>query len=537
MSALVRELATGYVSVAVLLTVGFGLVRGALALMGRAGVHLSARQTLGAGRATLALALLLPPACLTVRGLVPTGPLFTFDRSVVRLTTRLPEPAWAPRPSTPLPRPAETPKPFPVGTAVALVLGTVAAVHCARHLHQHLRLLKRLESLPRLRQVGRVAVVLCDSEASAFSTWFPRRAPHPSAWVAVPSHLLEDAAALRMTVQHELQHHRQRDTVLAYVRLAVGGLFFWNPVVRAFGRWLALCQELACDEALVSGGKALPQDYARCLLEAALRASGAPPLPAGVTGMAHPTKRRIDMLFQSRPSRPHHALGLVAAVALALVPLALWAQSATRSRAVTLAEAKALAQASQREGDIRVVVDEQVVEKLNQLVLTPKGRAFMKKALENLGPQREALLRTLRARGLPEGLLAVAMVESAVTNMPETSTSPSLAPGMRGAGVWMFIPSTARQFGLQVDAEKDERLDVARETEAAAALFSALYGRYHDWRLALAAYNLGEKKVDEVLSQTGQRDASELARAGHLNDYASTVQAGLLILRNPNLLD
>lgn len=243
------------------------------------------------------------------------------------------------------------------------------------------------------------------------------------------------------------------------------------------------------------------------------------------------------MLFQSRPSRPHHALGLVAAVALALVPLALWAQSATRSRAVTLAEAKALAQASQREGDIRVVVDEQVVEKLNQLVLTPKGRAFMKKALENLGPQREALLRTLRARGLPEGLLAVAMVESAVTNMPETSTSPSLAPGMRGAGVWMFIPSTARQFGLQVDAEKDERLDVARETEAAAALFSALYGRYHDWRLALAAYNLGEKKVDEVLSQTGQRDASELARAGHLNDYASTVQAGLLILRNPNLLD
>jgi hypothetical protein len=161
----------------------------------------------------------------------------------------------------------------------------------------------------------------------------------------------------------------------------------------------------------------------------------------------------------------------------------------------------------------------------------------MKKALENLTTHREALTRTLKARGLPEGLLAVAMVESAVTNMPETSTEPSLAPGPRGAGVWMFIPSTARQYGLRVDAEVDERLDVARETEAAAALLSDQYGRYKDWRLALAAYNVGEQTMDRVLSETGLRDASELARAGHLNDYTSTVQAGLLLLRNPHLLD
>jgi hypothetical protein len=537
MSALPRELVAGYLSVALLLTVGFGLLRAALWAMGRLGLQLSARQTLRAGRATLALALLLPPASLAVRGLVPTGPLFTFDRSVVRHTTRLPEPAWVSGKRAAPSRPAEAPAPFPVEATAALLLGTVTVGLCARRLHQHLRLIRRLEALPRVRQVGRVAVVLCDTEATAFSTWFPRPAPRPSAWVAVPSSLLEDTEGLRMTVMHELQHHRQRDTVLAYARLALDGLFFWNPVVRAFGRWLGATQELACDEALVSGGKARPHAYARCLLEAALRATHAPPLPAGVTGMAHPTQRRIEMLFQSRPSRPHHALGLVTAVALLLTPLALWAQSATRGRAVTLAEAQALAQASQKEGDITVVVDAQVVEKLNQLVTTPKGRAFMKKALENLAPHRETFTRTLKARGLPEGLLAVAMVESAVTNMPETSTNPSLAPGPRGAGVWMFIPSTARRYGLQVDAERDERLDVARETEAAAALFSDLYGHYGDWRLTLAAYNLGAKKVDEALSKAGTRDASELARAGHLNDYASTVQAGLLILRNPHLLD
>ncbi|OJH38159.1 M56 and MltD domain-containing protein [Cystobacter ferrugineus] len=537
MSALASTWTTGYVSVALLLTVGYALLRAALALLGRLGLQLSARQTLWAGRVTLALALLLPPACMSMRGLVPTGPLFAFERSVVRLTTRLPEPAWNAPPRATAPLPAEVPASFPVGMAVVLLLGAPTGVYCARELRQHLRLLRQLEALPRVRQVGRVAVVLLDTGATAFSTWFPRLAPHPSAWVAVPAHLLEDPAGLRMTVLHELQHHRQRDTVLAYVRLLLDGLFFWNPAVRAFGRWLATSQEFACDEALVSGGKARPHDYARCLLDAALRASGSPPLPASVTGMAHPTTRRIEMLFQSRPSRSHRALGLVATIALTLVPLTLWAQSATRGRAVTLAEAQALARSSQPQGDLPVVVDELVLEKLNQLVTTPKGRAFMKKALGNLTTHREALTRTLRARGLPEGLLAVAMVESAVTNMPETSTNPSLAPGMRGAGVWMFIPSTARQYGLQVDAERDERLDVARETEAAAALFSDLHGHYGDWRLALAAYNQGDKKVDEVLSATGLRDASALARAGHINDYVSTVQAGLLVLRNPHLLD
>lgn len=537
MSALLREAAVGYGGVTLLLTVGFGLLRGGLALLGRLGLALPARQTLRAGRATLALAVLLPLACLAGRGLVPVEPLFTFERTVVRHTARLPEPAWASAPRTASPRPEAPRAPPPLPPMVALAVGLVAGGHCARRLREHLGLLRRLETLPRVRQVGHVAVVLSDTDATAFSAWFPRLARRPRAWVVVPSGLLTDAEALRLTVLHELQHHRQRDTVLAYARLALGALFFWNPAVHAFGRWLAACQELACDEALVHGGKARPQAYARCLLEAALRATGAPPLPAGATGMAHPTQRRIEMLFESRPVRPFRAAGLIAAVALALVPLALWAQSATRGRAVTLEEARALAQATQRDRDIPVIVDGQVLEKLNQLLTTPKGRAFMQKALKNLGTHRDALTRTLRARQLPEGLLAVAMMESAVSNLPETSSEPSMAPGLRGAGVWMFIPSTARHYGLTVEAGRDERLDVARETEAAAAYFSELYGHYGDWRLTLAAYNMGEEHVDRVLGEAKQRDAGELARGGHLNDYASTVQAGLLILRNPHLLD
>ena len=163
---------------------------------------------------------------------------------------------------------------------------------------------------------------------------------------------------------------------------------------------------------------------------------------------------------------------------------------------MTLAEAQALAKSSQPKRDLPVVVDARVVEQVNKLIGTEKGRAFMKRGLANLAPLRDGLAGPLKAKGLPEGLLAVALIESAVTNMPETDGRPSLAPGMRGAGVWMFIPETARRYGLEVSATRDERLDVTRETQAAAALLSDLYTRYSDWRLALAAYNAGPSAVE-----------------------------------------
>ncbi|RKH07623.1 M56 and MltD domain-containing protein, partial [Corallococcus carmarthensis] len=367
----------------------------------------------------------------------------------------------------------------------------------------------------------------------AFSVWFPGG----GAWAVVPATVLEDAEALRLTVRHELQHHRQRDTVLAYARLGFDSAFFWNPFARAFSRWLAERQEFACDEALVTVKHVSAEAYARCLLQASLRVPGAFSLPAGVTGMSHPTVRRIRMVFQPRPRSSVRTLGLSLSLALVLAPLALWAQGAVRGRAVSLTEARTLADAGRKEGDLPVVVDAAVVEQLNKFVTTQKGRDFMRKALANLQAHREAMTGTLRSRSLPEGLLAVAMVESAVSNLPETSREPSMAPGQRGAGVWMFIPETARRYGLKVEAGRDERLDVARETEAAATLFQALYARYGDWRLALAAYNQGEGVVDRVIAETGVRDVSELVRTGKLNGYTATVQAGVLLLRNPHLLD
>ncbi|ATB51374.1 transglycosylase SLT domain-containing protein [Corallococcus macrosporus] len=538
MSAALRELASLYLTQALLLAVAPALAWLALALLARLGRSLSARQSLKVARGALLLSLVLPLLALAVHALVPTGPRFTFERSVARHAGRLPEPLWEPRPAV-KPARAQTSAPeFPPvlpAAALTLLVGGIAVM--VRALARHARLLRELESLPRVRGVGRVAVVLGEAGMPAFSAWFPRLRREPSAWVVVPPALLEDAESLRLTVLHELQHHRQRDTQRAFARLVLTGAFFWHPGAHGLSRWMASLQELACDEALVASGRVQAHAYARCLLQAALSVRSEASLPAGATGMSHPTTRRIQMLFQPRPARAQGVSALLAALCLFLVPLAAVSQGVASGRAVTLAEAQALATSSQPKGDLPVVVDAHVLARLNALTGTEKGRAFMKRALANLKTQREALAAPLRAKGLPEGLLAVAVVESAATNMPETDGRPSLAPGMRGAGVWMFIPETARRYGLEVSEARDERLDVTRESQAAAALLSDLHARFGDWRLALAAYNQGSKKVEAALAAGGSRDATALIDAGHLNDYAATVQAGLLILRNPHLLD
>jgi membrane-bound lytic murein transglycosylase D len=525
MSGALWDVLAAYLTAAALVAVGYGLLRAVLGLgMAR---RLDAERTLRLGRVTLGLAVALPFAVLAARAFSPAGPLFSFQRSLARYAPPL-VPAVASRPSGGAARVSpEAPK-VDGAPWLAVGLGAGALVFLVRELRRYARLRREVEALPVLRRVGRVRVAVGDE---AFSVWFPGT----GAWVVVPSGVLEDAEALRLTVRHELQHHRQRDTVFAYARLGFDSVFFWNPFARAFSRWLAEGQEFACDEALVRSRRVPVEAYARCLLQASRRAPAVFSLPAGVTGMSHPTVRRIHMLFEPRPRGAVRAWGLSLALALVMAPLALWAQGAAKGGEVSLAEARALA--GTREGDLPVVVDAAVVEQLNRFITTPKGRDFMRKALANLKTHREAMAGTLRARSLPEGLLAVAMVESAVSNLPETSSEPSLAPGQRGAGVWMFIPETARRYGLKVDAKRDERLDVARETEAAASLFQALHARYGDWRLALAAYNQGEGAVDRAIADTGVRDAGELVRTGKLNGYTATVQAAVLLLRNPHLLD
>ncbi len=118
------------------------------------------------------------------------------------------------------------------------------------------------ESVP-LRRLGRVSIVVSDRTRVPFSTSVLGRAH-----VVLPVELLEDAAVLRVTLRHELQHYRRSDPLWAIALELFRVLFFWHPAARGWVRLLSDLQEFSCDEALVRRGVPA-REYGACLLRVA----------------------------------------------------------------------------------------------------------------------------------------------------------------------------------------------------------------------------------------------------------------------------
>ncbi|HXU83692.1 MAG TPA: lytic transglycosylase domain-containing protein [Polyangia bacterium] len=200
---------------------------------------------------------------------------------------------------------------------------------------------------------------------------------------------------------------------------------------------------------------------------------------------------------------------------------------------ITRARAEAAA-ARAGAGSLPVDVDDALLAALNQAVASPENRARLKKSLERMQAHRAMVTEVLSARGLPTELAAVALMESGFDN--DVGPAPD---GSRGAGLWQLIPTTARAHGLKVDraSRVDERLDPRRATEGAASLLANLHQRFGDWRLAITAYSRGTTAVDKLVADAGTRDGRLLQQRGLLGRYLTNVNVGVLLLRDPGLLD
>jgi membrane-bound lytic murein transglycosylase D len=134
-------------------------------------------------------------------------------------------------------------------------------------------------------------------------------------------------------------------------------------------------------------------------------------------------------------------------------------------------------------------------------------------------------------QGLPKDIVFVALVESGF--------SPTARSHASAVGMWQFISSTGKRYGLEQNEWVDERRHPFKSAQAAAEYLSFLYDMFGSWPLALAAYNAGENGVQRAQAESGLKSFWELAEAGYLpsetRDYVPKVLATVRIIRDPRL--
>ena len=157
--------------------------------------------------------------------------------------------------------------------------------------------------------------------------------------------------------------------------------------------------------------------------------------------------------------------------------------------------------------------------------------------ISRLGRYEGMIRERLRAKGLPEDLVYLTVIESGLSNTAVSRT--------RAVGMWQFMAGTARTYGLTVDPWMDERRDPFKATDAAATYLSELMQRLGSVYLAAAAYDAGAGKIErtvarlpgEVDSLTDQTFFDIASRKGFLRretrDYVPKLIAASLIAKQP----
>jgi membrane-bound lytic murein transglycosylase D len=156
-------------------------------------------------------------------------------------------------------------------------------------------------------------------------------------------------------------------------------------------------------------------------------------------------------------------------------------------------------------------------------------REWFEEALARGGRYLPKIREVFAAEGIPQDLAYVGLVESAFkTNALSRA---------RAKGVWQFIPSTGKRFGLLQDWWVDERSDPDKSTRAAARYLKVLYELMGDWNLALAGYNAGEGKVQRAIENYGTEDFWELAQTRALREetrnYVPMIHAAIVVAKAP----
>lgn len=179
------------------------------------------------------------------------------------------------------------------------------------------------------------------------------------------------------------------------------------------------------------------------------------------------------------------------------------------------------------------IIPTEINENVNKWIsyFQNKGRANMERYLRRSTRYEALMKKVLRDNKLPEDLFYVALIESGFSSQAFSHAS--------AVGYWQFIRGTGKRYKLKINQLVDERRDPVLSTQAAAEYFKDLYQRFNSWYLAMAAYNVGEGRIDKAIKKYKTRDfwiLSRIKRAlpKETDNYVPKYIAAKLIAKTPD---
>jgi membrane-bound lytic murein transglycosylase D len=177
--------------------------------------------------------------------------------------------------------------------------------------------------------------------------------------------------------------------------------------------------------------------------------------------------------------------------------------------------------------DLPIELNDQVLGAID--LYSGRFKSWFSRALSRGLPHLPRIREILAAAGIPQDLAYVPIVESAF--------NPTALSRAKAKGLWQFIPSTGKQYGLRQDFFVDERSNMEKATVAAAQYLKFLYALFGDWNLALAGYNAGEGNVKKAIRRAQTNDFWALAKTrsfrAETKNYVPLIHAAIVIAKSP----
>lgn len=143
-----------------------------------------------------------------------------------------------------------------------------------------------------------------------------------------------------------------------------------------------------------------------------------------------------------------------------------------------------------------------------------------------LAPRFVSIIKPiLEADTIPTDFIYLALAESGF--------NPTIVSPAGAVGFWQFMKGTAKDYGLEVSGEVDERYNIEKSTQAACQYLKDSYKKYGSWTMVAASYNAGRNFMDRQIERQKESSYYDLLLGEETSRYVFRILALKLIMENP----